>query len=144
MKKTHTRLGFVLAILTGIALLAILVTGAFFPHIILPRPNGMAILLLSLAALTVDHYAYGERRHGLGWTLLYGALIFGVFPVAAFVATPLEGARLAVLGAVILTVCAFLFDSLVERLSSGPAAKAAPLIGAFGLYLAAQCLMGIL
>ena len=36
-----------------------------------------------------------------------------------------------------------LFTDMAERLSSGPAAKAAPFLSAFGLYLAAQALMGM-
>jgi hypothetical protein len=30
-----------------------------------------------------------------------------------------------------------------DRLSTGPAAKLAPILSALGLYLAAQCFMGI-
>ena len=37
----------------------------------------------------------------------------------------------------------WLYDSVTDRLSSGPVAKAAPTVSALGLYLAAQCLMGL-
>ena len=33
---------------------------------------------------------------------------------------------------------------MMERLSSGPVAKAAPVLSALGLYLAAQCFAGII
>ena len=39
---------------------------------------------------------------------------------------------------------AWLFTTVQERLSSGPSCKAAPVVSAFGLYLASQCFMGIL
>ncbi len=144
MKKKFSLLGFILAIVTGIALLTLLVINAFFPNIILPRPNALSIILLSLLALVIDYYVSHGRKHSFIFVPIYGAVCFGVFPLASFVAAPMEALKLALLGAVILTVLTFLFDSISERLASGPVAKAAPLISAFGLYLAAQCLMGII
>jgi len=47
-------------------------------------------------------------------------------------------------GGVVFTVTAWLFTSIQDRLSSGPACKAAPVVSAFGLYLAAQAFTGIL
>ena len=41
------------------------------------------------------------------------------------------------------TVLTFLFTSARERLSTGPKAKLAPALTAFGLYLACQCFAGI-
>ncbi len=141
--KKHNLLGFILAIVTGIALLSVLAVNAFFPHLILPKPNSTAILILSLAALVIDFYVAKGRKHDFRFVPLYGAFIFGVFPMAAFVATPMEAWKMALLGAAVLTVVTFLFDSLSDRLASGPAAKVAPLLSAFGLYLGAQCLLGI-
>ncbi len=144
MNKKHTLLGFVLAVLTGTALLAVLVTNAFFPHIILPKPNASALIILCLVSLVIDCYIARDRRHDFRFIPVYGALIFGLFPMAAFVASPLDSLKLAVLGAVILTITTYVFDSVIERLSSGPASKAAPIISAFVLYLSAQCLIGII
>ncbi len=144
MNKKHTLLGFILAVTTGVALLAILVTDAFFPNIILPKPNASAIIILCLVSLVTDHYIARDRQHDFRFIPVYGALIFGLFPMAAFVASPLNSLKLAVLGAVILTVATYVFDTIIERLSSGPAAKAAPIISAFALYLSAQCLIGII
>ncbi len=144
MNKKHTLLGFILAIVTGTALLALLVTNAFLPHIILPRPTAGNIILLCLIALTLDYYIAHDRRHDFRFIPIYGALIFGLFPMAAFVAAPIESLRLALMGAVILTVLTYIFDTITERLSSSPAVKLAPLLSAFGLYLAAQCLIGII
>ena len=49
----------------------------------------------------------------------------------------------AVLGGIVFTAAPWLFPSAAARLSSGPAAKAAPIVSAVGLYLASQCLMGM-
>ena len=41
----------------------------------------------------------------------------------------------------VFTATAWLYSSAQDRLSTGPVAKAAPILTALGLYLAAQCLM---
>ena len=57
---------------------------------------------------------------------------------------PAEAVKLGVIGGVVFTATAWLFTSVQDRLSSGPVCKAAPVVSAFGLYLAAQCFAGIL
>lgn len=140
--KKHDRLGILLAGVTGIALLAAVALRTFVPRLILPRFDGPTVILLSLAALVLDHYL-GGSRHDYRLIPLYAALIFGLFPFSACFLSPIDALWSALLGAVVFTVATFLFDSMTDRLASGPAAKAAPFISAFGLYLAAQCLMGI-
>ncbi len=144
MKKQKNVLGIFLAVVSGGALLAALFIQAFFPRVILPRLDAPALVLLSLIALVLDHY-FAEQSSRNYWPIpLYGALIFGLFPLAAQFAAPLRAGYLALLGAGVFTAVTFLFDTILERLSSGPAGKLAPLISGLGLYLAAQCLMGIL
>ena len=46
-------------------------------------------------------------------------------------------------GGIIFTALTWLYGSVTDRLSSGPAAKAAPIVSALGIYLAAQCMMGL-
>ncbi len=144
MKNKHLFIGFMLAVVTGVALLAILVTNAFFPHIILPKLSAGNIILICLVAIVLDFYISGGKRHDLRFIPIYGALIFGVFPMAAFVASPLEALKLGIMGAIIFTAFTYIFDTITDRLSSAPAAKAAPLLSALGLYLAAQCIIGII
>lgn len=50
----------------------------------------------------------------------------------------------AVPGAAVFPLVTFLFDTMTDRLSTGAATKIAPLICVLGLYLAAQCLMGMI
>lgn len=143
MKKKHDLLGILLAGVTGVALLSALFVRAFAPRVILPRLDGAALVLLSLVALVLDHYLLGGSHRDFRLLPVYGALIFGLFPFAASFTAPLEALLLAVLGAAVFTAVTWLFDAMLDRLSTGPAAKLAPFVSAFGLYLAAQCLMGI-
>ncbi len=142
--KKHNLLGIILAIAMGCSLVLMHISNAFFPNLILPKPNAIWIILLSLIALVIDHYASKEAKHDFRFIPIYGAVIFGIFPLAALVTSPIEALKYAFLGAAILTALAYIYDSIIERLSSGPIARLAPVVSAFGLYLAAQCLMGII
>ncbi len=143
MKKKQDVLAMFLATVTGAALLVCLLLRAFLPRVILPQLNLTSVTVLSLAALVLDHYI--AKPHSRNYLLLwlYGALIFGLLPLSAGFAPALTALKLALLGAAVLPVITFLFDTMIQRLSSGPVAKLAPVVCAFGLYLAAQALMGI-
>ncbi len=144
MNKKKDLLGIFLAAVTGAALLICIVLRALLPRLILPRLDSGAVAVLVLAALVLDHYIVGGSRRDFRFIPLYGAFVFGVFPYAASITAPLAALTLALLGAVAFTVVTLLFDSIVDRLSSGPASRLAPAVGAIGLFLAIQCLMGII
>ena len=69
---------------------------------------------------------------------------FTALPFAAGFANLIEVPKLALVGCVTYLAMAWLFGQMQERLSSGPAAKAAPVLSALGLYLAVQCFSGII
>lgn len=143
MKKNAYFLNTLLAVVLGVGLLACVLLRAFAPALIMPKLNIPNLVLISLVTLVLEHYlAPGAKRCYICIPLL-SALAFGLLPYAAAFAAPLGALRLAVSGGIVFTVTTFLFSSIQERLSSGPAAKAAPFISALGLYLAAQCLTGI-
>lgn len=144
MKKKHDSLGIILAVVAGITFLTAMLVRAFLPRVILPKLDSSAVALLISIALVLDHYLVHAGKRNYFWTAVYAAVIFGVFPWVACFLSPMNALKLAVLGAVIVAACAYLFDSMLDRLSSGPATKAAPVVCAFVLYLVAQCLMGIL
>ena len=52
--------------------------------------------------------------------------------------------NLGLVGGIIFTATTFVFSSMTERLRTGPKARGAVLMGALGIYLAAQCFAGIL
>ncbi len=143
MKKKEY-LGISLACVTGAALLAAILLRTFLPRLILPRLDATCMVALSLLALLFDHYLARETARNYYLIPLYGAVVFGLFPFAAAFAAPVSALTFAVLGAAVFTAVTFLFDAMADRLSTGPAAKLAPVASAVGLYLACQCLMGII
>ena len=124
-------------------LLAFVLVRTFLPHIILPQLDVPNMVAISLLALLADHYlAPGAKRCYL-CVAVFGVLSFGLLPFAACFVGAADALKLGVLGGAVFTVTTWLFTSMADRLSTGPRAKAAPVMSAAGLYLAAQVLMGM-
>ena len=141
--KNKYMLNTLLAAVLGAALLIAVLVRTFSPIIIMPRPDIPNLVLISLLALLLDHYlAPGAKRCWLSIILL-SALAFGLLPFAACFVNGADAAGLSLMGSIVFTVTAWLFTTVQERLSSGPGCKAAPVVSAFGLYLASQCFMGM-
>ena len=133
-----------LAVVMGIALLTMTLVRTFVPTAVLPKLDIPNMVLVSVAALLLEHYLIGGSKGGYVGIFLMSALAFGLLPLAAFFAQPLEALKLAGVGGCVFTAIAWAFRSMQERLSSGPVAKLAPVMGALGIYLAAQCFAGII
>ena len=144
MKNKTFILNTLLAAILGAALLAGVLVRTFLPRIILPELDIPNMVLLSLVALIADHYiATGAKRCYI-CIPVFAAITFGLLPFAACFVGVVEALKLALAGGVIFTVITWLYTTMMDRLSSGPVAKAAPVISALGLYLAVQCFAGIL
>ena len=140
--KTYTLNTVLTAVLTAV-LAAMVALRTFAPQIILPVFDIPTLTAISLAALVLDHYlAKGAKRC---WICipLFAALSFGLLPFAAGMVAVKYLLGLALTGAVVFTLCTFVFTSIQDRLSSGPAAKLAPIMSAFGIWLAVQAFAGI-
>ena len=144
MKNKTYLLNTFLAAVVGIYLLAAIVVRAFFPAVILPKANIPNLTLLSLIALVLDHYLAPDAKRCYICIPVFAALTFGLLPFAACFVGALEALKLALVGGVTFTVTTWLFTTIQERLSSGPAAKASAFFSAVSLYMAAQCFMGLL
>lgn len=141
--KTYT-LNTLLAAILGAALLACVLVRTFLPRIILPELDIPNMVLLSLVALLADHYVAPGAKRCYICIPVFAAITFGLLPFAACFVGALEALKLALAGGVIFTVITWLYTTMMDRLSSGPMAKAAPVVSALGLYLAVQCFAGIL
>ncbi len=140
--KTYT-LNTLLAAVLGAALLVCVFVRAFAPRIILPQLDISNLVLISLVVLVLDHYLAPNAERCYICIPAFSALTFGLLPWAAAFVTGGEALELSFAGGLIFTVTTWLFSSIQDRLSTGPDAKAAPVVSAFGLYLAVQGLMGM-
>ena len=132
-----------LAAVLGIYLAVCVCVRTFALNIILPKVNIPNLVLLSLVALVLDHYLAPNAKRCYICVAVFGALAFGLLPFAACLVTALEAVKLGIIGGAVFTAVTWLFSAMEDRLSTGPAAKLAPVLSALGLYLAAQCFMGI-
>jgi hypothetical protein len=143
MKQNHYFLNTILAVVLGIACVIAALVRAFTPAALIPHLDVPNVVALSLAALLIDHYVAKDAKRCYICIPVFSAITFGLLPFCAGFASGLEAPKLAILGGVVFTATTWLFTSVQDRLSSGPAAKLAPFLSAAGLYLAAQCFVGI-
>lgn len=143
MNEKKYMLNTLLAAVLGLFLLGTVVVRTFFPIVILPEANIPNLVLISLVALVLDHYLAPDAKRCYICVPVFSAITFGLLPFAACFVGAGEALKLAIFGAVVFTAVTWLFSSMTDRLSTGPAAKLAPVFSALGLYLAAQCFMGM-
>ena len=140
--KTYTLSTVLIAVLTAVlAVMAVL--RAFSPQIILPIFDIPTVTAISLVALVLDHYLARDAKRCWICIPVFAALSFGILPFAAGMVALSSTLGLALTGAAIFTVCTFVFTSVQDRLSSGPAARLAPIMSALGIWLAVQAFAGI-
>ena len=144
MKKNTYTLNTILAALLGAILLVCVLVRTFAPRIILPELDIPMLTLISLAALVLDHYLAPDAERCYLCIPVFSAITFGLLPFAACFVSGMEAVKLAAVGALVFTATTWLFTTIQDRLSSGPAAKASAFFSAVSLYMAAQCFMGIL
>ena len=128
----------------GVAVAVCTVLRTLIPMGVLPKLDIPNMVLLSLAALLVDHYMGKSTGKGKLLSAIPAGLSFGLLPYAAGFCVPMEAVKAGLVGAAVFALTALLYGSVQERLASGPKAKAAPVLSALGLYLAAQCFAGML
>jgi len=143
MKKMY-HLNTFLALTLFVALMAMIITRTFFPVVILPQANIPNLVLISLVALLLDCYLAPGADRCYICIPVFAAVTFGLLPYVAGMTAGMEILKLAFVGALVFTAVTWIFTSMTDRLSSGPAAKAAPVFSALGIYLASQALMGMI
>ena len=142
MKNNTYLLNTILAVVLCAILAAIILVHTFLPAVIIPKVSVPNLVLISLAALLIERLFVKNADRCWICIPLFSAIAFGLLPFAAGYIPAADIWQLALGGGVTFTVTTFLFTSMCERISSGPASKAAPVVSALGLYFAAQCLTG--
>lgn len=143
MKDRKWLLNTLLAAVCFLALLVMVIIKTFAPAIVLPRFTVPNLALVSLAALVIDHYFSNGAKRCYIMIPVYSFLTFALLPYGACFVNALEAVKIGLTGMVIFTALTFLFTSLQDRISSGPAKAVSPVVSAFCLYLALQCFSGM-
>lgn len=146
MKHNPLKRSALLAAVVGLACLGLAVAGALAPMAVLPKLDLPLMLGLSAIVLTLDVYT---GRPGLSWPALLvnavlGGAVFALLPWCAGVTGGVPVLTLGLAGAAVFGVSALLYTAALERIATGPKAPLAPAGTALMLYLAGQCLSGLL
>lgn len=142
--KNKYLLNTLLALVLLAALAAMMVTRVYLPAAVLPPINIPNMVLVSLIALLLDHWLNPNAERCYICIPVFSAISFGVLPLMAGFACRHDFWLYGVVGGVVFTVTTWMFTSMTERLLTGPKARAAVLMGAVGIFLAAQCFAGII
>lgn len=144
MKEKTYFLSTLLAIVLALAMAGMILVQTFAPAVVLPVMNIPNMAGLSLIVLLLEYYISPNHRRCYLCVGLFSLLTFGLLPYAAGIVALAQVWKVALVGGGLFTLLTLLFDSLMDRLSTGPKAKLAPVISAFGLYLAFQIFAGML
>ena len=143
MKKNTYILNTLLALVVFAALLIAVIVRTVSPAVIIPVWNIPNLVLISLLTLLLDHYISPNTKRCYFCIPVFAAITFSLLTwVSGFIAGT-DVWKIALVGSIVFTATTWLFTSIQDRLSSGPAAKAAPILSAFALYLAVQGFMNI-
>ena len=143
MKNKTYILNTILAAMVGVYLLGAVLVRTFLPLVILPDYSIPNLVLISLIVVVLEHYFCPGSKRCYICIPVFAAITFGLLPFAAGFVTLIEALKVGLAGCVVFTAVTWLFTSVQDRISSGPAAKAAPVISALGIYLASQALINV-
>ena len=113
------------------------------PFGVLPELDIPNMVLICGVALLLDHLWSGKTNAADLRMPIFAALTFGLLPYAAGFVRLDDVLKLGITGGVVFGLAAWIYDSIADRLTTGPASKATPILSILGLYLAAQCFAGI-
>lgn len=110
-----------------------------FPHITIP----MLVLCSLIPMVIAYHVGEKEKKNPVISTLL-GGLTFTILSLCAGWDIGMPVWKLFIVGTVVFGMTDILYSSMKLRINSGPCGRFAPEINALMLYLASQCLQGLI
>ena len=144
MKNNQYFLNTLLAIVVFAACAIALLVRVWLPAAIIPELNIPNMVALSVIALLLEHFLTRGNPRCYICIPVFAVLTFGILPLVAGFACQHDFWKYGLVGGVVFTITTFLFTSAQDRLLTGPKAKAAIVITAIGIWLAAQCFAGII
>lgn len=144
MRKNPYITNILLIVITGAACLLHLLVSTFCPGYILPDISIPMLVLLSVTALVSEYYLVKEIERNRVVSASIAALTFAVLPACIGWNKALPMWKLFFIGFAVFFVTDILFEAISEKIYSGPRAIFSLIANGFILYLASQCLQGLL
>ena len=143
MKARDMILSVLLTAVLFAALLAAVLVKTFAPAMLLPRPDIVNMVLLSLIALVLDALIVPGAKRCYICIPVFAAIGFGLLPWAAGLAAAGEIWKYALQGAAVFTAVTWLYTSAINRMASGKKTWYTVIITALLFFLAAQGFAGM-
>lgn len=110
-----------------------------FPHISIPM-----LVLCSLIPMVIACRVGEKEKKNFAVSGLLGGITFTVLPLCAGWDIGMPVWKLLLAGTVVFGMTDMLYSSMKLRINSGPCGRFAPETNALILYLASQCLQGLI
>lgn len=143
--KNHRYLVNILHILVvSVLLLMGIVVRTFSPATVFPKISIPMLVLLSLVPMVIEQRVGGGRQRKWSVSTVVGGVTFTVLPWCAGWNPGMPVWKLWIAATVVFGVTDRIYGSIVHKLSSGSRGRFAPEANALMLYLASQCLQGLI
>ena len=143
MKKNDYLANILLAALVALTALGFALAKLFYPMVVLPAWNIPNLVILCTAALVAAESLAPGRKSVWWLSALLAAVSFGLLPAAAGVTAWAQSWKLLLAGGLVFLGCSGLLRSAVDRLSSGPAGRLAPVSVGLTICLLGQIFSGM-
>ena len=144
MKNNLYFVNLILILEVGLYCLISVIAGSFAPTMMIPQMTLPFLVLLSVIPMIIKFYMAPNTRGNEWITILLGGITLTVLPLCAGLITDISVLKMFVAGVVTFGITWFIYDSIGKRISSGPYGRFAPIANGLMLYLASQCLQGLL
>lgn len=144
MKEKFYLKNTLLAVEMGIVCLAVVLGRTFISGFVVPYPDIPFMVLLSVIPMVIARYFKAESEENCLYSIVLAGLTFSLLPFCAGWNTGMPFWKLFVAGAVIFGIVDVFYTSIGERVATGPKAPLALIANGVLLYLASQCLQGLM
>lgn len=144
MRKNLYFVNILLIIEVGIFYLFHMFCRIFAPSMIFPKMSLPFLTILSVLPMVVQSYIEPKIKRNPVISMLIAGMTFVVLPMCAGIDTGFSIWKLFVAGTAVYGVTYIVYESMVQRMYSGSYTKFTPIVNGFLLFLASQCLQGLL
>lgn len=144
MKKNLYFVNLLLVAEVGLLCLFYILMNTFMPAAVLPRIDIPFLVLLSVIPMMIKYCTAPEAKGNLWISMIMAGLTFAILPMCANMNMTIPMWKLFVAGTAVFGITAVVYGSIGRRIASGSYGRFAPIVNGLMLYLASQCLQGLL
>ena len=144
MRKNEYLVNILLGAVMAVVMLWCMVAKLIWPVAVMPARNIPNLMIACTIALVLAQYLNPGAAYNWLCAAFLAGLTLGLFPFVAGVAEVEEIWKLVLVGGLVFLGCERMFHSVMDRLSSGPAGKLAPLSVGLVMVVMSQIFAGMI